>query len=255
MASETGTGPAEQSGGYLSRLVDVLEVVSSGRALTLTEVASETGIPPSTAHRLLGLLLDRGYARRLEGTRGFVAGPSLQRIGLRALSQRQGRFDEVVREIAGRTGESVSLGMLQGREIVLVSRRESDHPLRYVISVGDPVAIDATAMGMVVVASSTEEQRGRLLRRLPDGGAAFLEERAGELREAARRGYAIWENSGEVVGLMCVAVPLLDADREVIGGISVAGPTVRFSRRAAQATVAHLQRAAAGLSDGFIGPW
>jgi DNA-binding IclR family transcriptional regulator len=249
------TGAAEPSGGYLSRLVDVLEVVSSGRALTLTEVATETGIPPSTAHRLLGLLLDRGYARRLEGSRGFVAGPSLQRIGLRALSQRQGRFDDVVRGIAGRTGESVSLGMLQGQEIVLVSRRESDHPLRYVISVGDPVRIDGTAMGMVVLASSSDRQREMLLRRLPDQGESFLRERREEMRDTASRGYAIWENSGDVIGLMCVAVPLLDADGEVVGGISVAGPSVRFSRRAAEATVAQLQRAAQGLSDGFVGPW
>ena len=117
---------AEPSNSYLARLVDVLEVLGQGPAKSLSDVASEAGVPPSTAHRLLTLLMERGYARRVDGSLYFVMGPALERIGLRALPRRpEERLDTAVLDVANLTGESVSLGVVQQNQIYLVSRHES----------------------------------------------------------------------------------------------------------------------------------
>ena len=144
------------------------------------------------------------------------------------MPRRQERLDTAVLDVANLTGESVSLGVVQQNQIILVavtSRLPSPlRHLRYVISVGDSVAMDETAMGRVVLANSTSQQQRRLLGRLPRSGETFLEEHSSELEQVRTDRFAVCEDSGGVVGLMCVAVPVLDRAGRIGGALSVAGP-------------------------------
>jgi DNA-binding IclR family transcriptional regulator len=46
----------------LDRALDLLEALSEADELGVSELASRTGLVPSTAHRLLATLVARGYA-------------------------------------------------------------------------------------------------------------------------------------------------------------------------------------------------
>ena len=96
----------------LDRALDLLEALAGADELGVSEIAAQTGLVPSTAHRLLGTLVARGYAAQsptsgryllgyklLELTSG-AAGPARQRLRtaarphLEAIQARDRRDDQ-----------------------------------------------------------------------------------------------------------------------------------------------------------------
>jgi IclR family acetate operon transcriptional repressor len=246
---ETG-GPS--SIGYLGRLLDLLDVIGAADGLTLTEIAERAVVPLSTAHRLTSLLLERHWVTRDETSKRFLPGRNLELIGLRAAREanRQARFEDVLRRLSVATGESVSLGLLRGYDILLVHRHESPHPLRLVISVGDLIPAHATALGRNILARLDERERMAVLAYLGPDAPSFLRERAEQLRKVREDGYEI-DEGGFLVGLMCVAAPIIGPAGVPVGGVSVAGPDTRFTRADAASVIPLLQAAVGELATEF----
>ena len=237
--------------GYLARLLDVLEFVAEQNGpVTLTGVAAGTGVPVSTASRLVALLTDRGYLER--GSSGsYALGPRLAHLGLRTVAHLRGtqRLEETTRELSASTGESVSAGLLLGTEIVLVARHEPAHPLRVVARVGDIISPHTSAMGKAVLAHLLADRRQEVLSSAlgADKADAALADLVDELEEVASNGYACDEQT-YAVGQRCRAAALLDHQGNAIGGVSIAGPAARFSPEIAASSVAPLREAVARLS-------
>lgn len=224
--------------GYLARCLGLLQLVAAGPedGLTLSELAQRASMPLSTASRLAQLLERQGFARRLADRR-FVPGPALLALGLRSLrSLPAEQYLAVVERLAAETGESVSVGLVIGDEIVLVARHESPHMLRAVAKVGDVIPPHRSAMGKAVLAHLGEGRRDVLLAVAGQDPAALDARLVDELRDAARDGFARDEEQF-TVGLRCIAAPLLGSDGEAIGAVSIAGPAARFSRELADSFV------------------
>ena len=224
---ETTAGTA----GYLARCLDFVDLVSSAPAegLTLSELALASGVPVSTASRLARLLEQRGVASRRPDKR-FVPGPALVTLGLRSLRLLAAdRYADAVASLGRSTGESVSVGMVVGDEIVLVARHESEHRLRVVATIGDVIAPHRAAMGKAILAFASPGRRDAILRRaVGEQAPAVAAELAEELERAAAHGYACDEEVF-AVGLRCRAAPILGADGEADAAISIAGPSSRFT--------------------------
>ncbi len=217
--------------GYLARCLDFVDLVAAAPAegFTLSELALASHMPVSTASRLARLLEERGLASRRADKR-FVPGPALVTLGLRSLRLLAAeRYSDTVASLGRCTGESVSLGMLVGDEIVLVARHESEHRLRVVATIGDVIAPHRSAMGKAILAHVSEHRRNEILRRaVGDRAPRVAAELADELERAAAEGYARDEEVF-AVGLRCRAAPILGADGEAQSAISIAGPSSRFT--------------------------
>jgi IclR family acetate operon transcriptional repressor len=228
--------------GYLARVLDLVDLVAAAppEGLSLSQLAERGQMPVSTVSRLARLLEARGLASRRADKR-FVAGPALVALGLRALRLLPtDRYAETIATLGRCTGESVSVGMLLGDEIVLVARHESEHPLRVVATIGDVIAPHRSAMGKAILAHVSPARRSAILERAAGARAAEVEAAlASELSHAAADGYACDEELF-AVGLRCRAAPLLGADGEAQGAISIAGPSSRFTREVADGCVATL---------------
>jgi DNA-binding IclR family transcriptional regulator len=234
---------------YLGRLLDTLELVTGGAAVSSFRDAARTlRIPPSTAHRLLTLLLERGYCDRTDsGT--FQAGPRLVSIGMRALDQlpQWAAASTLISELGELTGESASLGILIGDEIVLIARHNSPHMLAAFASVGDVLSPYKSALGKAILANIPRERQTRVIDRFAPGGTTeILRSLEGEMAEALQRGYSVDEETFQP-GMRCRAVPVFDATSVLLGGISVSGPSVRFTSTRAEAAIPLLQDAARRL--------
>jgi DNA-binding IclR family transcriptional regulator len=228
-----GPAAAVRGGGasYLARLLDVLETIGEHDGITLTDLAREASVPLSTASRLTALLVERRFVERVPPSGLLLPGPQLERIGLRAVRRLRelDRFDAAVTRLASTTGESVSVGLVIMNEIVLVARKESDHPLRMVVRVGDAVTPLGSAMGKAILSRLAPDRRRELVAGAGCGDVdAALATFAAELDEASTVGYALDEEA-YAVGLRCVASAFLDAQGRPAGAISVAGPTARFT--------------------------
>lgn len=223
--------------GYLGRLLDVITAVgASDDGLTLTELSRQLELPLSTASRLTALLIEREFIERQAESGRLLPGAGLKLLGLRSL--RRARADVEMEagldKLAKATNESVSLGRVTQGQLVLTSRRESSHQLRAVAQVGDLLPVHMTAMGKAVLAYLPADERLALLRSDLSDAESVYSRLEPELERVRQHGYA--EDDEEFqIGLRCVAAPFFDGTGRPIGGVSVSGPTARFTAARAQA--------------------
>lgn len=245
--------PVEAAGGsvsYLRRVLDLVDLVAAAppEGLTLTQLAESSGVPVSTASRLARLLEERGLASRRPDKR-FVPGPTLLTLGLRTLRLLPTEhYRAAIADLGRSTGESVSVGVLIGDEIVLVARHESAHPLRFVATIGDVIAPHLSAMGKAILSTVSEQRRFEIIRRaLGPSAITVAEALSEELERAAFEGFARDEEVF-AVGLRCIAAPVLGPGGETHGAMSIAGPSTRFTRDIADSYVPDLLTGARRVS-------
>ncbi len=217
--TDTTRGPRVPGDEFVQSLARGLEVITTfdaeHGALTLSEVATRAGLTRATARRLLLTLVELGYVR-LEG-RSFALTPQVLRLGSAYLTGMG--LPEVAQphleRLSSRVGESSSVAVLDGAEIVYVARVATTHRLMRVgITVGTRFPAYATSMGRVLLAALPPAQRDASL-----GDLDRLTEhtevdptRLRDLLDGVRRdGHALVDQELEP-GLRSLAVPIARGD-------------------------------------------
>lgn len=204
-----------------------------GGELQLTEVARMTGLPKSSAHRIISQLVDCGMLERVGDH--FRIGTHMFELGARSAHSRvlrQWAMPFLV-ELYERTHETVHLGTRAGREVLYIEkicgRRRAPAPVT--TGVGARLPLPCTAMGKLILAFSP---RGLVLdviahgwdRRTPhtitDPDALQR-----ELAAVAQDGIA-FDRQESHVGAACVAAPIFRPDGVLVAALSVTGPVTRF---------------------------
>lgn len=212
-------------------LLDALS--RSESALGLKQLALETGLHPSTAHRILAAMTDAGFAER--------QGAGTYRLGIRLLELGnlvKARIDireaalPLMEELHRKLGESVNLGIRQGDEIVYIERTSSGRStVRVVHLVGARAPLHVTAAGKLFLAEDTPASVADYARRtgLPGLTSNSLTSRAAlerELQKVRRQGVA-FDNEEIEPGLRCIAAPVHDDAGKLVAGLSVSAPAER----------------------------
>lgn len=243
---------AENSSSYLARLLDLLELAVSdeGATMSLSEFASQVGMPVSTASRLLAQLRSWDFLIEVDGGR-TSPGPRLISMSAAVARSAYGdaRLMAATRALTNATGESATVGRVIGDRLIIVARSESPRPLRAVNRTGEVVPAGRSAMGKAVLSVLPEDRQLDFLR--ADGASdphATLESLRAELYEAAQRGYAVDEET-LTPALRCRAVAVLGWDGAPVAALSVGGPTIRFTPEVADESVAALRAQARELSS------
>ncbi len=223
--------------------------------LSLTELAAATGVHVSTAHRIVralcrGGLLDqdprteRYHLGRLSVLLGQMA---LERYGLHSA---QAHLDE----LALATGESVSLGVADGDEAVVVLRAESTEPLRFDRPPGSRIGLHASAMGKVLLAFGATDVVAAVARlhSLADYTDQTITDRAELVAELVRVRKAGFASNAEEqhAGVLALGVPVLDPGGHAHVALAVQGPTDRLAERVDE--LVDLLRVAAGRLSGEL---
>jgi len=156
-------GDPGTNGGVLDRALGVLDCLHEDEpALTAAELAARTGLAPSTLHRLLGTLVDRGLLVRASGHR-YAIGPRLWEYG--ELSPMAVRLRERAIPHLSRlheaTGENVHLGALGGETpetatVLYVGRVTGRASIPTVSRAGGRGPLHATGVGKALLATRDE---------------------------------------------------------------------------------------------------
>ncbi|GAA3385744.1 IclR family transcriptional regulator [Cryptosporangium minutisporangium] len=132
--------------------------------LTLSEIGRRTGLPLTTAHRLVGELTEWGALERDDAGRyriGLrlweVASLAPRSLGLR---ERAMPFLEDLYEV---THENVQLAVRDGFEAVYVERISGRHAVSVVSRVGGRLPLHATGVGQVLLAYAPAEFQDQVL--------------------------------------------------------------------------------------------
>jgi DNA-binding IclR family transcriptional regulator len=234
----------------LSRTMRILQSFrAEDRGVGLSELTRRTGLPKATVHRIAQDLV---AARMLAATdRGYRLGRGLFELGMLAAPERS--LIEVaipfMQDLFLRTQETVHLGILEGTEVVYISKIGSHRQAPTPTRLGGRMPLYCTAIGKALLAHApqrTVEQvlAGPLDRRTPHTvvGPGLLR---GQLEQVVEQGVA-YEYEESMPGIACVAAAVLDTSDRPLAAISVAGPSTRFRPDKHSASV---RAAAAGTAS------
>ncbi|MEV8319495.1 IclR family transcriptional regulator C-terminal domain-containing protein [Streptomyces sp. NPDC059900] len=222
---------AELGPGYLQSLARGLAVLRAlggarGDGLPLTAIAAATGLPRATARRCLHTLALEGYAAH-DG-RLYRPLPRILELGHARLSGLG--FADIaephLRQLTARVHQSASVTVLDGTDILYVARAATTRVMSVYITLGTRFPAYPTAMGRVLLAGLSQEDRARLLKAAPPRALTrhTVTDPAALKRlfdRAAADGYATADEELEE-GLRSVAVPLKDARGRVVAALNVA---------------------------------
>jgi IclR family pca regulon transcriptional regulator len=227
--------------------------------MTLSEVAAKTGLPPAVARRCLITLVELGYVGQHE--RKFLLRPAVLTIGSAFLASMQ--IEQVVlpplQHLRDQTGDSASLCVLSGAEILYVAHVSTDRRFRVAAGVGTRFPFHATSLGKALAAHLPEAERAALVARAPfqrftertvTDGAAMAE----RLNLIATRGYDSALDELDY-GIVSVAVPIFGRGGRVIASINCSTSTTRISQDELVRTRLPLLRAAAGEIEASLKRW
>lgn len=229
---------AETKGGIqvIERMMLLLDVLSWYHdPVSLKQLALETGLHPSTAHRILAAMSSSGFVERAE--------PGTYRLGIRLLElgnlvkSRINIRDSalpLMERLHRQLGESVNLGVRQGDEIVYVERTSSGRSsVRVVHLVGARAPLHVTAVGKLYLAEDGPQKLKDYARRsgLPGFTPTSLTTVAALEREVerVRRHGVAFDNEEIEQGLRCIAAPVRDDSGELVAGLSVSAPADRHN--------------------------
>lgn len=206
----------------LERGLEILDHLFTVPEESLHAIAEKTGTPPSTLHRLLGVLEAHGYVVSQQG---------IYQLGVKGLWLTPSReaIRQILQELSREVGETANFAMLVHDEMEFVDRAVSDHPLSFVVSVGSRVPLHCSAMGKAVLTLRPEMLDGLTLKPLTARTITDPIELNADLEVARHRGFSL-DNEEFLEGVFCIAVPVLGQGHRAVGAVSISGPAVRFSR-------------------------
>jgi len=112
--------------------------------------------------------------------------------------------------------------------------------------------VHCTSVGKAILAFLPEERINEIIRRtrferFTTRTIGTAEALRTEIEKTRRRGYAVDDEELEE-GLRCIAVPLLDAQRQPVAAVSVSGPSFRVTAQKLPAIANHLLQCVRGIS-------
>ena len=216
------------------RVVSVLEMLAeSPEGLGPSEVGERLAVHKATASRLLGTLAARHLVERTSSGRyrlgaGMVrlAGFAIHGTGLVTSAR------PAIEALSARTGETVTLGILEGLHVLYVDEVYDRHSIVSANWIGRRSPVHCSSSGKVLVADD-DDRIEQILRSTLEGRTRHSLTEPEALRtvlaEVRRRGFAASTSELEE-GLNTVATPVRVGGR-VVAAVSISGPSFRLPAR------------------------
>lgn len=206
----------------LARGLDILTAVRAG-ATDLKSVCTATGIGRSTAHRLIQLLVHKGFLRSAQGA-DYSLGPMLIDLGFHALYQSPvpAVARPILRQLVDKYQDTVHLAVEDGGTVLYVDKISGSRGAEMRSRVGYRMPLSRTGIGKALLidepgrwASVFDSDRADSI---PDSESmdVFLQ----RMRRYAKQGATLDLEENEP-GIRCVAAPVRNGSGVIVAAISV----------------------------------
>ncbi len=219
----------------IGKMMGILECCSTvNRHLSLAQVATMSGLPRPTAHRMLSAMKEIGFIEQDARSSSYGLGIRLFELGNIALANM-----DILREakpfldrLSKLSGESSHLGVFNGFEVIVVEREEPAERQSRSIQPSEASPAHCTGVGKALLAF----QRCEVIEQVISAGLKVYtattifapEALREELARIRERGYAI-DDSEHQVWVRCVAAPVRNSSGHVFASVSVTGPADRMT--------------------------
>lgn len=235
----------------IERMMRLLDTLAQHTApVNLKQLATQTRLHPSTAHRILGVMVDNRLVDRIE--------PGTYRLGIRLLelgslvksriSVRQEALP-YMQMLHQQLGETVNLSVRHDDEVVYIERTSAGNSMMRVVQIiGARAPLHITAVGKLFLAADEPEKTSDYVRRtgLPrytDNTLTDPVSLARELEKIRQQGYA-YDNEEAEKGVSCIGAGIYNDEGRLVAGLSVSSPSDRLDK----AWAAQVRQAAEKIS-------
>jgi DNA-binding IclR family transcriptional regulator len=236
----------------IDRAIRILNLLQGARRMTLTEIASQLDLPPSTVHGILKTLAVHGMVGQETVAGRYRLGPTVLRLGNVFLETLELRARSLAwcEDLAQRTGFAVRAGVLTLGDVVIIHHEPRPDGTRQMPEVGIVIPAHVSALGKAMLAYDRPAADHLLARSdalFSMTGETVTDRRTfrRRLREIQRSALAT-EVEEAVLGECSAAAPVFDSSGEVIGAIGVVVPASEWPVSAA--TLDALRSAARAVS-------
>ncbi|WP_255770817.1 IclR family transcriptional regulator [Pseudarthrobacter sulfonivorans] len=224
-------GSREPGRSVTSKVLAILEAFESSRgALSLTDIAEKSGLPLSTAHRLVNELTDWGFLSREPNGR-YQLGIRLWELAQNTGRQLRDAAQPYVQDLFSLTGETAHLAVRAGHDVLYIDRVYGSKRVPRASRVGGRLPMHATAVGKVILAFEDDWVRDAYLNRDLERPTAHthIDPRkfAEELAQIRAQGYATTLEEVRL-GSCSIAVPVFHTGR-IGAGLGLVLPTSHAS--------------------------
>ncbi|NLC71410.1 MAG: IclR family transcriptional regulator [Desulfuromonadaceae bacterium] len=219
----------------VSHALDLLEQFQGDEdELGVTELSNRLKLHKNNVFRLLATLESRGYVEQNKATENYRLGLKSLELG-QTFIKHMGLLHQakpILQKIVDLCNETCYVSMLKEGHIVYLDIVETNYTVRVMSRVGFRLPAYCTAAGKIHLAFLKEEEIDRLyaktkLEAFTPNTIINLPDLKKELRKIREIGYAI-DNEEHDIGVCCVAAPIRDYTRRVVGALSISGPSMRF---------------------------
>ena len=209
------------------RILDVLREYPLG--LSISEASKILDLPKSSVHELLHSMVETSYLMQ-EGKR-YRLGVKVFELGQSALQSFE--VIRVARPLMKWAGEElnevVQLALLDGKEVVYLSKMQFRKDLNVPSRVGGRMPAHATALGKAILSTRTDDQvhakfSGATFKPYTPNSLTSIDNLITDLNLARKNSFA-FDNEEYKPGLVCFAMPFKNVSGQILGAISITMPS------------------------------
>ncbi len=232
----------------------ILQALSAQKDIGLSELAQRLMMSKSTVYRFLQTLKALGYVHQEGESEHYSLTLKLFELGSTALEYVDlvDLADSEMRRVSDLTDEAIHLGTLDGDGIIYIHKIDSKYNLRMYSRIGRRNPLYSTAIGKVLLARRNEADIRNILSavtftKTTDKTHENVESLLSELSTVKSQGFGE-DNEEQEAGIRCLAVPVYDRFQQVVAGLSVSFPTIRFTQDKRTQYISELQTSAERIS-------
>ncbi|WP_248909916.1 IclR family transcriptional regulator [Halocatena marina] len=211
----------------------IIECLRNSGGAGVTEISNELDFAKSAVHGHLMTLCDEGYVVK----NGHTYSLSLRFLEISEEVKSEIVDHKIVKEevmhLAEETGEVVHFGVEEEGRIVYLSKARGEVAVETASRIGSRMPIHSTSLGKAILAEFPAERSRQVIKRhelskktsqtITD--SKRLQE---NIKKTHQRGYAI-DDEENIRGVRCIGVAVSGPDTDVMGALSISGPSKRMT--------------------------
>lgn len=202
--------------------------------LTISEAAKMTGYSRPTARRFLLTLESLGYATSNNGVFSLTAHTLTLGYAYLSTQNMWNIAHPFMKDFVNMTGESSSIGVLDGSDVIYVARVPTKRIMTINLSVGSRLPANVTSIGHILLANLPKNELEMYLENVvleghTDNSITTKEKLIEELTNVRDRGWANVDQQLED-GLRSIAAPITNREGKVIAALNCSTHAGRINK-------------------------
>jgi IclR family transcriptional regulator, KDG regulon repressor len=220
----------------LEKALSIIELaLDEDRDLSITEISQKLGMGKGTVHRVLSTLKAKKFFQQDGKTKMYSLGVRTLEIGMAPKRERFLRkaMAPFLMDLYERCKETINAAVWDYNEIRYIYRLESEEMLRISTKAGARFPGYCAATGKVLLSFISNEDiqqiygSNKTLKKYTERSISSVDELIREIEKVRVKKVAV-DDEETLLGVYCVAAPIVNSNGECVAAISISAPKHRI---------------------------